>query len=81
VRRRDLLVLLGGAAIAWPLGARAQQPMPVIGYLSVGSLDSDNIPMRLGALRQGLSDVGYVDGEMWRSNTAGLRARTIDCRP
>jgi putative tryptophan/tyrosine transport system substrate-binding protein len=81
VRRRDLLVLLGGAAIAWPLGARAQQPMPVIGYLSVGSLDSDNIPMRLGALRQGLSEAGYVEAEMWRSNTAGLRARTIDCRP
>ena len=51
-RRRDLIALLGGAAIAWPVGAHAQQPMPVIGYLSVGSPESDKIPGRLVAFRQ-----------------------------
>ncbi len=63
MRRRDLLMLLGGGAVAWPRGARAQQPMPVIGYLSVGSPESDNIPGRLGSFRRGLNEAGYVEGQ------------------
>jgi putative ABC transport system substrate-binding protein len=59
VRRRDLLGLLGGAVVAWPVGARAQQPMPVIGYLSVRSPETDDY--RLAGFRQGLNETGYVE--------------------
>jgi putative ABC transport system substrate-binding protein len=63
VRRRDLLALFGGAAVAWPVGVRAQQAMPVIGWLSSGSPESDNIPARLIAFRRGLNEAGYVEGQ------------------
>src|SRR5262245_14376188 len=55
VTRRESIALLGGAAAAWPLAARAQQPIPVIGYLSPGSRESD--VLRLMHLRKGLSEV------------------------
>ena len=61
MRRRELITLLGSAAVAWPLAARAQQPaMPVIGYLSVGSPESD--ASRLTGLRRGLNQTGYLEG-------------------
>jgi putative ABC transport system substrate-binding protein len=59
---RDLIALVAAAAIAWPIGARGQQPMPVIGYLSTGSQESDNIPGRLIAFRRSLNEMGYVEG-------------------
>jgi putative ABC transport system substrate-binding protein len=63
VRRREFITLLGGAAVAWPLAARAQQPVRIakIGHIESGLPSSS--PNHLAAFRQGLRELGYVEGQ------------------
>ena len=60
MKRREFLGVVGGA-VAWPLAAGAQQPMPVVGFLNGGSPEG-YAPM-VEAVRQGLKEAGYVDGQ------------------
>jgi putative tryptophan/tyrosine transport system substrate-binding protein len=60
MRRRDFITVLGTTAAAWPLGARAQQRLPVIGFVNAASARS--YPRQLAAFLRGLDEAGYADG-------------------
>jgi putative ABC transport system substrate-binding protein len=62
IRRREFITLVGGAVAAWPVVARAQQPMPVIGFLGVGP----SVDYLAGVFRQGLAESGATSRvAMW----------------
>ena len=62
MRRREFINLVGGAAIALPFAARAQQPaLPVVGFINGGSADTD--ALFVAAFRKGLNETGYVEGQ------------------
>ena len=61
IGRRELLAALGGAAVAWPLAARAQQaPLPVVAFIHGGA--GEPLASYAAAFRKGLSEVGYSEG-------------------
>ena len=75
MRRRDFVALLGGAAVAWPLAARAQA-MPVIGYLSVGAPGAH----LLAVFKQSLAEGGFVEGRNVAIETPSADGRYDACR-
>ena len=72
MKRREFITLLGGAAAAWPLAARAQQPrLPTIGYLGATASSASEEGPRLAVLVQRLKELGWIEGRTVESSIAG----------
>jgi len=82
LRRREFIGLLAGAAAAWPLAARAQQPIPAVGYLRLGT--RANSLHLLAGFHRGLGEHGFIEGQnlaieyRWADNRAALPALVAD---
>jgi ABC-type uncharacterized transport system substrate-binding protein len=61
IERRKFLATLGGAAVPWPLAARAQQPMPVVGFIASGT--PDGMARSAAAFRSALGEAGFIEGQ------------------
>jgi putative tryptophan/tyrosine transport system substrate-binding protein len=61
MKRRQFITLAGGAAACWTFGSRAQQPIPVIGYVHPGSLDGER--RQVDAFHQALKEAGFIEGQ------------------
>jgi putative ABC transport system substrate-binding protein len=66
MRRRDFISLIGGTAAAWPLAARAQQPMRKLGVLMIGAENDPDSKLRIAGFEQGLRDHGWQEGQNLR---------------
>ena len=77
MKRREFITLLGGAAAAWPLGARAAADGPVIGFLGAGAPAESSLPVT--SFRHGLFEADYIDAVLARELTArGKRYAAVD---
>ena len=82
MKRRDFITLVGGAAVAWPLTARAQQPsgMRRIGILLPAAADDSDFQARVEAFLQGLAQLGWTSGRNVRIDTRWATTNAADIR-